>query len=307
VFCVYLIVRWILIGQARRWESAKHLELLVRLSQADLDDLAMLAFLGGGKQNPDRVAAYQDVETAFGKQKQKNILLSIIFSLSRVLIFCCCLFIFTMVSTKSHSKSVARQRVKKRPGLRLHLNKSMTNEHWEKIKRFFRFCEDDDGTRFCFNWEAWKTHIHSLPNASELDKLCADILYDISKAVDLEWHHLWPLCCGGSVEHDSNYRLLTILDHIKAHAALAHSFPFVNELHYSLCRTMNTTQLTAEIINDCLDGVVHYYNLMATVILIDCSSFLLLLLHSLAGPGCSSSRVKEANVPDGPDGKQGWW
>jgi tetratricopeptide (TPR) repeat protein len=49
---------WLLTSQARRWESAKYFELLVRLGDANLEELAMLANLKAVRHDANRVTKY---------------------------------------------------------------------------------------------------------------------------------------------------------------------------------------------------------------------------------------------------------
>jgi hypothetical protein len=128
------------------------------------------------------------------------------------------------------------------------------------------------------DWEGLREHTYSLPESTLLDKACVDILYEISIADDLPpgtagaYHHLLPLSCFGAVEDDSNYKYCSTLGHIKAHAALAHRFRYIMSLQRALANMINLNKgdIPEETVWACLRGVVSHWNLMASVVLIDC-------------------------------------
>ena len=110
--------------------------------------------------------------------------------------------------------------------------------------------------RFCFAFKEFKDHIDDTSTSTETQKLCAGILWKHAKAEDLplihygEWHHLWPLCCFGSVEDDENYRRVSLIIHIQCHTALAYLFPFIPGLLHSLRLMLNLKSIDVKSISD---------------------------------------------------------
>jgi hypothetical protein len=97
---------------------------------------------------------------------------------------------------------------------------------YTEIKDFLLPCVSGDG-RFWFHFETFEKYIDDTSTYMEKQKLFARILHCHATAKDLpfihigEWHHLWPLCCFGSVADDRNYRRVSICVHLQCHAALA--------------------------------------------------------------------------------------
>jgi hypothetical protein len=116
--------------------------------------------------------------------------------------------------------------------------------------------------RSCFDFETFEKYIDDTSTCTEKQKLCARILCHHATAEDLpfihigEWHHLWPLCCFGSVVDDWNYRRVSIRVHLQCHAALAYLFPFIPGLLHSLRMMLNLESIDVKSISDISDGTL---------------------------------------------------
>jgi hypothetical protein len=80
-----------------------------------------------------------------------------------------------------------------------------------------QFCVLVGNGRVIFDWGHFRKYIYSHRSSTDKDKTVVDILYDAYNGEDVplnlpgEWHHLWPLCCFGSVEDSRNYPRLSAL------------------------------------------------------------------------------------------------
>jgi hypothetical protein len=152
--------------------------------------------------------------------------------------------------------------------------------HWKIISKFL--FKDAHG-RELFKWKAFRDDIHADDTSSEEAKAHADLLWSTANADDVpmdesgEWHHLWPLGVFGSVEDIRNYHRVSIIDHIKLHAALIFFFPWLIELHLALGILLSqaetaqgkkkTGKVSNEILEECLSGTVRTKLLRPVIVL----------------------------------------
>jgi hypothetical protein len=137
---------------------------------------------------------------------------------------------------RTKSKLSAKYRVRDNPNNQQPLKDSII------LKDFLWSCVSGDGC-FCFEFETFEKYIDDTSTYTEKQRLCARMRnHATAKYLPFihigVWHHLWPLCCFGSVEDDRNYHIVSICVHLKCHAALAYLFSFIPGLLHSSLRMM---------------------------------------------------------------------
>lgn len=121
---------------------------------------------------------------------------------------------------------------------------------WKKLK------DDKD------EWVARKGV--ALNDADRLYSRCVDILYsgwtsqDLPDSEEGDWHHLWPICVGGSECDARNFKKVSTPNHVLLHAALVVAFRYMAHLglNYSLAMTTTMTSLSQEYVAELIANKV---------------------------------------------------
>lgn len=131
---------------------------------------------------------------------------------------------------------------------------------WQKLK------DDTD---------AWAADKLSLDDDDRLYCHCVDILYNAWASPDLpdsqvgDWHHLWPICVGGSECDARNIKKLCISNHVLVHACLVRVFDYMSHmgLNYALVATVNHRAISYETVEQLITDVVSPFPLLVVSLL----------------------------------------